>query len=56
MNYCNPEGFRNEIKALLAKGDIGRRVLKSFSFKTTGPASRKLIMLTIGKNIGPGKA
>lgn len=22
MNYCNPEGFRNEIKALLEKGDI----------------------------------
>jgi len=22
MNYCNPEGFRNEIKKLLAKGDI----------------------------------
>ena len=22
MNYCNPEGFRNEIKGLLAKGDI----------------------------------
>jgi SAM-dependent methyltransferase len=22
MNYCNPEGFRNEIKALLKKGDI----------------------------------
>ena len=22
MNYCNPEGFRNEIKELLARGDI----------------------------------
>ena len=22
MNYCNPEGFRNEIKELLAKGDL----------------------------------
>ena len=22
MNYCNPEGFRNEIKALVEKGDM----------------------------------